>query len=185
MKNHSLPLTDIILDENNIKENIKEQVASYLQTNQDDITSEFTPTSTVVTDDTGTTQDTSSDSESVTNTATQSQPETAESSRDLPSDSSTQQSSSATLQRSAQDDVTEADDDTHADDVTETVVQSLDSASTWSSLSDFDRHVSRPRRPGNGYFSQALRSTGSAASRDSPLHTISAAQYAYSDVSAS
>ena len=184
MKNHSLPLTDIILDENNIKENIKEQVASYLQTNQDDITSEFTPTSTVVTDDTGTTQDTSSDSESVTNTATQSQPETAESSRDSPNDPSSHESSSATLERTSTDDVTEADDVTHANDVTETGVQSLDSASTWSSLSDFDRHVSRPR-PGNGYFSQALRSTGSVASRDSPLHTISAAQYAYSDVSAS
>ena len=184
MRTHPLPLTDVILDENNIKENIKEQIASCLQTSQHvEITSEFTTPSTCGTDDTVTTEDTISDSESVTNTATQSQPETAGNSRDSPSDLSSHESSSATLERTASDDVTDADDDTHANDVTDPGVQSLDSASTWSSLSDFDRHASRPR-PGNGYFSQALRSTGSA-SRDSPLHTISAAQYAYSDVSAS
>ena len=165
VKTHTIPLCDIILDQNDIKENIKQEIADCLQANQSETTTSQATTSSDVTDDT-VTNSSCSESQSVGEVSTQAETDTREHTLDTDGSSDTMEETATVTSR--------------AD------AQSLNSvsSSSWSRDSDFGE--SMPRfRPGSGYFAQAMKSTESGAAIDSPLHTVSSTQYAYSDVSAS
>ena len=70
----------------------------------------------------------------------------------------------------------QSDDSSNNDDETNSDADSGDTLSLEGTLS-------RPR-PHNGYFAQAMQSTGSGTMNlESPLHTINSVQYAYSNAS--